>query len=163
MDSDSKFLNKRNNLGSECKLFIKLKILALVSTYLQNLVQDPSQESNKSELSTKVENVIGKTNKVEKHLDLLQDHVIDVASLVGIDPDNFMNFHGTDEDRETLLSIMNNNNGTSSLDEIPFTVPESTEKYDTFLGDLGEDPLQANLEDVLDESQDESIDRQLFS
>jgi hypothetical protein len=113
----------------------------LVSSYLQNLVQSHSQESDLSNdlLCSKVSSVEKDTNKVEKHLDLLQDHVIDVASLVGIDPDNFMNFHGTDQDRETLLSLMNNSN------EIPFTVPESLEKYDTFLGDLGDDPLQEGM------------------
>lgn len=125
---------KRSKVGDE-----------LVTTYLQNLVQNPSQESD---LSSQVGNVVKETNKVEKHLDLLQDHVIDVASLVGIDPDNFMNFHGTDEDRETLLSIMNNNEQCSmeSLDEMPFSVLDSTGKYDTFLGDLGDDPLQEPLE-----------------
>lgn len=111
----------------------------LVTSYLQNLVQNPSQESD---LSSRVSSVAENTNKVEKHLDLLQDHVIDVASLVGIDPDNFMNFHGTDQDRETLLSLMNNN---EQINEIPFSVPETTEKYDTFLGDLGEDPLQNEM------------------
>jgi hypothetical protein len=109
----------------------------LVTTYLQNLVQSPADD-----LSLKLNLVSEDTNKVEKDLDILQDHVIDVASLVGIDPDNFMNFHGTDQDRETLLSLMNTN---ETLDEIPFSVPESTEKYDTFLADLGEDALQEGI------------------
>ena len=108
-----------------------------------------------NDLPSKVGLVTAETNKVEKDLDLLQDHVIDVASLVGIDPDNFMNFHGTDEDRETLLSIMKNTNSNSSLEELPFTVPEASGAYDTFLGDLGEDPLQEDNED--------SLERQIFS
>jgi chaperonin cofactor prefoldin len=112
----------------------------LVTTYLQNLVQNPKDDFN--DLSSKIGSVAEHTNKVEKDLDILQDHVIDVASLVGIDPDNFMNFHGTDQDRETLLSLMNTND---TLDEIPFSVPESTEKYDTFLADLGEDALQEGI------------------
>jgi hypothetical protein len=51
-------------------------------------------------------NNIGTTEKVAENIDLLQDHLEDVGSLVGIDINNFMNFHGTDEDREALLNLM---------------------------------------------------------
>jgi hypothetical protein len=63
-----------------------------------------------------VNQVQTKTEQVAENLDLLQDHLMDVANLVGIDPDHFLNFQGTDEDRETLLSLMNQSGGSPPLD-----------------------------------------------
>lgn len=66
-------------------------------------------------------NTVQRTHQVAENIDLLQDHLLDVASLVGIDPDSFMNFHGTDDDRDTLLSLMAQSTGSPPIyhDESP--------------------------------------------
>jgi hypothetical protein len=65
-----------------------------------------------SHLTLGLDNTAQRTHQVAENIDLLQDHLLDVASLVGIDPDSFMNFHGTDDDRDTLLSLMAQSTGS---------------------------------------------------
>ena len=92
-------------------------------------------------MTSQIANMENRTNQVAENLDLLQDHLTDVASLVGIsDPDIFMNFHGTDEDRETLLSLMGHASPPGGLSNAPtpdFPVTYSSNEQTEFEDLLG--------------------------
>ena len=91
----------------------------MIEKRVQELIQPPSSATILEDTPSFSKSAYS-TGKVAEDIDLLEDHLMGIASMVGIDVDNAFlnsNFHGADEDRETLLTLMAQTHSSPPLGE----------------------------------------------
>lgn len=84
----------------------------------------PQHTLSKTNQTQKMTDLASRTNQVAEDLDYLQDQLLDVASFVGLDSDQFINYNGSEQEREALYSLID---PTPDTRDLPLLAPHLEE------------------------------------